>query len=78
MTPKKDTSLAGFNFKDADLDIPIFFGDAETRKFIHPFMVEKEEWTVREIYAKLQQLYCGRFAIEYMHLVSRDEKSFLE
>jgi len=63
---------------EADLDVSIFFGDAETRRFIHPFMEEKEDWTVREIYAKLEQLYCGRFALEYMHIVSIEEKCYLE
>ena len=41
-------------------------------------MEEKEDWTVREMYAKLQQLYCGRFALEYMHIVSIEEKCYLE
>jgi hypothetical protein len=35
------------------LDVPLYFGDVEVRRYIHPFMAEKEEWTAREIYARL-------------------------
>jgi 2-oxoglutarate dehydrogenase E1 component len=41
-------------------------------------MVEKEEWSIREIHTKLMYLYNQGFAFEYVHMVSEEEKHWIE
>lgn len=56
-----DFDLASFGFPEEELDVPVYFGDSEKRSWIfvnffcnyQPFMVSKEEWTIREIHTRL-------------------------
>jgi len=33
---------------------------------------KKKEWTLREIIAALENAYCGKIGLEYMHIPDRD------
>lgn len=34
-------------------------------------------WTLREYYAKLNEIYCGKVSFEYGHIQSRVEKNWI-
>lgn len=70
--------LVSFNFLDSELDVPLYYGDKEKRAYIFPFMMDQEEWTIREIHSRLMHMYSQDFGMEYVHLVSEDEKHWIE
>jgi 2-oxoglutarate dehydrogenase E1 component len=38
---------------------------------------EKEEWTLREIEKRLQEIYCSSVGLESMHILNTKEKKWL-
>jgi 2-oxoglutarate dehydrogenase E1 component len=57
-----------FGFKDGDLDRPIFID----------FVLGLEYATMREIEALLRRTYAGTFALQFMHLIDPEPKSWLQ
>ncbi|CAD8141641.1 unnamed protein product [Paramecium octaurelia] len=75
---RPEMTLDSFGFKKEELDIPIYFGNKDQRSFIYPFMEAKEEWTIREIYDRLSQIYTKKYGVEYIHMVSTEQKHWVE
>ncbi len=59
---------ASYGFTEADMDRPVFID----------YMLGLETATVREMIDILQRTYCGRLAIEFMHISNPDEKAWLQ
>jgi len=57
-----------FGFTDADLDRPIFINN----------VLGLETATMREIEALLRRTYAGTFALQFMHLIDPEAKSWLQ
>jgi 2-oxoglutarate dehydrogenase E1 component len=57
-----------FGFTDADLDRPIFIDN----------VLGLEYGTMREIEALLRRTYAGTFALQFMHLIDPEPKSWLQ
>ena len=57
-----------FGFKDGDLDRPIFIDN----------VLGLEHATMREIEALLRRTYAGTFALQFMHLIDPEPKSWLQ
>ncbi|HEX2867569.1 MAG TPA: multifunctional oxoglutarate decarboxylase/oxoglutarate dehydrogenase thiamine pyrophosphate-binding subunit/dihydrolipoyllysine-residue succinyltransferase subunit [Ignavibacteriales bacterium] len=64
--PELDPANLGFTIWDYD------------RKFITGGLGEKETGTLREILDILQQTYCDKIGIEYMHIQHPEEKQWLQ
>jgi len=57
-----------YGFTPADLDRPIFLD----------YVLGLETGTIRQIVDILQQTYCGRIGIEFMHISDPEQKSWLQ
>ncbi len=57
-----------FGFTEADLDRPIFIN----------YVLGLETATMREIQRLLKRTYAGTFALQFMHLIDPEEKSWLQ
>jgi 2-oxoglutarate decarboxylase len=47
------------------------------RKFITGGLARREEMTLREILDVLHRAYCGKVGIEYRHIISKEQKSWI-
>ncbi len=59
---------ATYGFTDADFDRPIFIDN----------VLGLETATLREILDILLRTYCGTFAVEFMHIADREQKSWIQ
>mmetsp|Transcript_24212 Transcript_24212/g.37292 ORF Transcript_24212/g.37292 Transcript_24212/m.37292 type:complete len:249 (-) Transcript_24212:1969-2715(-) len=62
-----DIEYYGFSHEDLDktyhVDLPFMGG----------LLSKKQDWTLREIKEALENAYCGKLGVEYMHIPNRDE-----
>jgi 2-oxoglutarate dehydrogenase E1 component len=66
--PHPELDPASYGFTDADMDKPIYTHG----------VLGREQATLREIMAVLHQTYCGSIAVEFMHIPSPEEKSWIQ
>ncbi|MGC9269456.1 2-oxoglutarate dehydrogenase E1 component [Acidiphilium sp.] len=59
---------ANYGFTESDMDRPIFID----------MVLGRETATMREIIAILRESYCGKIAIEFMHIQDPEQKSWLQ
>jgi len=57
-----------YGFEDKDMDRPIFID----------MVLGLESATLRQIMEVLQRTYCGTFAVEFMHITSPEQKSWIQ
>ncbi|KAJ2996593.1 2-oxoglutarate dehydrogenase E1 component [Globomyces sp. JEL0801] len=69
-----ELSLAHYGFTDADLDRKFFLGSGILPQFVEG---GKSEMTLREIFDKLNEVYCGSIGIEYGHIADRNACDWL-
>jgi 2-oxoglutarate dehydrogenase E1 component len=63
-----DLNPKSFGFDDEDWDKEIFLGGA----------LGFEKATVREILLKLQEIYCGSFGAEFMHIIEPEQRQWIQ
>jgi 2-oxoglutarate dehydrogenase E1 component len=59
---------ASYGFTETDLDRPIFID----------MVLGRETATMREIISILRESYCGKIAVEFMHIQDPDQKSWIQ
>ena len=66
--PHPELDPRSYRFTEADYDRPIYIGG----------VLGMEVATVREILQVLQETYCGRIGVEFMHLTDPHEKAWIQ
>ncbi len=67
MKDAPDLSLGCYGLSDADLDTSFYTGN----------LFGNEQQTLREIYSKLQQTYCGSVGVEFLHIRQHERRNWL-
>ena len=66
-------SYETYGFTDADLDKTFYVHFPQWGGILS----QKEHWTLREIRDAMEQAYCGKIGVEYMHIPDRDQCNWL-
>ena len=74
-TRPEDMQLEKYGITDADLDAPIDIRTEALRGFASAEL--GNQMTLRELIARLEEVYCGTLAIEFMHIGQRDQCNWL-
>lgn len=65
---------AFYGFTEADMDRKFFVSLPQWGGIMGR---EKREWTLREIVTAMEEAYCGKIGVEYMHIPSRTQCNFI-
>jgi len=66
--PHAELDPATYGFAEADMDRPIYISG----------VLGFEQATLRQIYTRLRETYCGAIGVEYMHIQDPDEKAWIQ
>lgn len=66
--PHSELDPESYGFTNADMDRPIFIN----------YMLGLESATLRQIVKILEQTYCGKIGVEFMHIQEPDEKAWIQ
>lgn len=64
-----------WGFTDADYDRKIYVGDHS--QFLQLMGGDSHSFTLREVEAKLKEIYCGSIGYQYMHIANHAKNQFL-
>lgn len=62
-----------YGFTEADLDRKFFIDVPD----LGGILSKKKEWTLRELNDSLSNAYCGKIGVEFMHMPSRTQCTWL-